>query len=119
MLGKLKDECEGKSPSEWLGLRPKMYSLEVGDSAKKTAKGVRKAFAQKHIHHADYRRCLLSDKREDKQQQATFNTIRSKKHVIQSLEISKVGLCAYDNKRYLLDDGITSYSYGHYKIACN
>jgi hypothetical protein len=35
----------------------------------------------------------------------------------QSLEIQKVGLCCYDNKRYLLDDGITSYSYGHYKIS--
>eukprot|EP01047_Picozoa_sp_COSAG01_P026495 COSAG01_NODE_1709_length_9424_cov_50.603968_8_plen_102_part_00 len=28
----------------------------------------------------------------------------------------KVGLCAYDNKRYLHQDGVSSYSYGHYKI---
>ena len=34
-----------------------------------------------------------------------------------ALEIQKVGLCAYDNKRYLLDDGIESYAYGHYRIA--
>ena len=119
VLGKFKDECDGKSPSEFIGLRPKMYSLQVGDSEKKTAKGVQRAYMKNRIHHADYKRCLMSEEREDKQQQATFNTIRSKKHVIQSLEISKVGLCAYDNKRYLLDDGITSYSYGHYKIACN
>ena len=48
---------------------------------------------------------------------AAFQTIRSDKHSISSLEIRKVGLCAFDNKRHLLDDGITSYSYGHYKIA--
>ena len=94
-----------------------MYSLQVGNTAKKTAKGVKSAYAQNCIHHADYRRCLISDERRDKQQLATFNTIRSKKHVVQSLEIQKVGLCAYDNKRYLLDDGIESYAYGHHKIG--
>ena len=33
-----------------------------------------------------------------------------------TMEMNKVGLCCYDNKRYILDDGITSYAYGHYKI---
>ena len=37
--------------------------------------------------------------------------------VIQSLEIQKVGLCCYDNKRFLLEDGIESLSYGHHKIG--
>ena len=117
VLGKFKDECEGKAPSDFIGLRPKMHSLKCGSDEKKTAKGVKRAFTQNHISHVDYRRCLISDERKDKQQLATFNTIRSKKHVVQSLEIQKVGLCAYDNKRYLLDDGIESHSYGHYKIA--
>jgi len=68
------------------------------------------------VTHADYRRCLLSDKKADKQQLACFNVIRSKQHNLSSYEINKVGLCAFDNKRYLLDDGITSYSYGHRRI---
>ena len=117
MLGKFKDECDGKAPSEFIGLRPKMYSLKCGSEEKKTAKGVKRAHVKNNIAHADYRRCLLSEERSNKQQIAKFNTIRSKSHRVQSLEISKVGLCAYDNKRYLLDDGITSYSYGHYKIS--
>eukprot|EP01043_Picozoa_sp_COSAG02_P039264 COSAG02_NODE_3089_length_7389_cov_85.781481_1_plen_562_part_00 len=95
----------------------KMYSLQCGKTEKKTAKGVQRAYVRNHIQHADYRRCLFSQKRSDKQQLAAFNTIRSKAHKIQTLEISKVGLCAYDNKRYLLDDGISSYAYGHHKIA--
>ena len=117
VLGKFKDECGGKSPSEFVGLRPKMYSLKIGSQEKKTAKGVKRAHVKSHIQHADYRRCLLSEQRSDKQQIAKFNTIRSKAHTVQSLEILKVGLCAYDNKRYLLDDGITSYSYGHHRIT--
>jgi hypothetical protein len=92
-------------------------SLKVGEGGEKKAKGVKRAFVKQHICHADYRRCLMSDKREDKQQKAKFNVMRSRRHINQSLEIQKVGLCCYDNKRYLLDDGITSYSYGHYKIA--
>ena len=37
-------------------------------------------------------------------------------HQVHSLEINKVGLCCYDNKRYLLDK-VNSLSYGHYKIG--
>ena len=118
VLGKFKDECEGKSPSEFIGLRPKMYSLKCGSDEKKTAKGIKTSYAKTHIKHADYRRCLLTDDpNHDPQQKAKFNVMRSKRHINQSLEIQKVGLCCYDNKRYLLDDGITSYSYGHYKIS--
>jgi hypothetical protein len=32
---------------------------------------------------------------------------------------TKVGLSCSNDKQYLLDDGITSYSYGHYKINEN
>lgn len=117
VVGKFKDECDGKSPKEFVGLRPKMYSLLVGDEAKKTAKGVKTAYMKNKLSHSDYSRCLKSTKRSDQQQLASFNNIRSTKHVVQSIEIQKVGLCCYDNKRYLLDDGITSYAYGHYKIS--
>ena len=117
VLGKFKDEMEGKSASSYIGLRPKMYSIKCGAEEKKTAKGVKRAHVKNNISHADYRRCLLSEERSDNQQIAKFNTIRSKSHQVQSLEISKVGLCCYDNKRFLLEDGIESYAYGHYKIA--
>ena len=116
VLGKFKDECDGKAPSEFVGLRPKMYSLLIGDKEKKTGKGIQRAFLKNNVTHAHYRRCLLSDDRVDQQQRAAFQTIRSNKHQVQSLEINKVGLCCYDNKRYLLDK-VNSLSYGHYKIA--
>ena len=76
-----------------------MYSMKCGSVEKKTAKGVKRSFAQSSIHHADYRRCLMSTERKDRQQLASFNTIRSRKHIVQSLEIQKVGLCCFDNIR--------------------
>ena len=33
------------------------------------------------------------------------------------MEMNKVSLSAYDDKRYILDNGISSYAYGHYQIA--
>ena len=116
MLGKFKDECNGKAPSEFAGLRPKMYSLKIPNAeTKKTAKAVKDS-AQKKITHEDYVRCLMSEKREDKQQRVKQSTIRPYKHVLYSIEQCRVGLCAYDNKRYLLGDGIESLSYGHHRI---
>jgi len=42
--------------------------------------------------------------------------IRSFDHSIYTVNVTKVSLSAYDDKRYILDDGVSSYAYGHYKI---
>ncbi len=42
--------------------------------------------------------------------------IQSKLHKLYTVEIDKRALCAYDDKRFLCSDGISSLSYGHYKI---
>eukprot|EP01050_Picozoa_sp_SAG11_P064907 SAG11_NODE_44946_length_149_cov_177.360000_1_plen_49_part_11 len=49
-----------------------MYSMLDGnsDKEKKTGKGIKKAYLKEHVSHADYRRCILSDKVEDQQQKA-------------------------------------------------
>ncbi len=45
-----------------------------------------------------------------------MKVIRSQKHRIYTMDINKVSLSAYDDKRWIKDDGISSFSYGHYKI---
>ena len=45
-----------------------------------------------------------------------MNNIRSKGHNIYSIETNKISLSSCDNKRYQLDDGVSSLAYGHYKI---
>ena len=117
VVGKFKDEGDGQIWSEFVGLRPKMYSASMHNGLeKKTGKGIKRDYLKKNVTHADYVRCIRSQVSKYQQQMATFNCIRSKKHQLSSYEITKVGLCCYDNKRHILNDGVTSLSYGHYKI---
>ena len=46
-----------------------------------------------------------------------MKTIRSEKHQLYSFEINKVSLGCFDDKRYVLNDGKSSYAYGHKKIS--
>ena len=55
-LGYFKDECSGVQPLEFVGLRSKMYSLQMPQdySDKMTAKGVKTSFVRKHIQHETF-----------------------------------------------------------------
>ena len=46
-----------------------------------------------------------------------MNFFKSSKHNVNTIQVNKVVLSAFDNKRYLLDDGITSYAFNHYKMC--
>ncbi|KAK3790228.1 hypothetical protein RRG08_027443 [Elysia crispata] len=55
VLGKMTDECAGRPIAEYIGLRPKMYSiLESNGNNTKKAKGVRKYVVKKQIRHKQY-----------------------------------------------------------------
>ncbi|KAG8182181.1 hypothetical protein JTE90_017132 [Oedothorax gibbosus] len=43
--------------------------------------------------------------------------IGSELHRVYSIQQTKRALSAYDDKRWLLEDGISSYAYGHYRIT--
>ena len=45
-----------------------------------------------------------------------MKTIRSYNHQIGSYELKKVSLSCFDDKRYIHEDSITSYAFGHHKI---
>ena len=96
-----------------LGLHSKMYSY-VKDNGKneKTAKGVRKYVIKKSITHENYKYCLFNRK----QMLHSVHTIRSQCHQIGSYQLNKISLSFFDDKRYILEDGITSYAYGHRNI---
>ena len=60
VLGKMKDKCTGRPIAEYVGLRPKMYSiLEAGGKNIKKAKGVKKNVVKKHIRHEQYKEALF------------------------------------------------------------
>ena len=113
VIGKFKDEAAGVPICEFVGLRSKMYSY-IKDNQKggKTAKGIKKNVIKKDIQHENYKETLFNNK----QMYHKMKTIRSESHQLGSYEINKVSLSCFDDKRYILDDGKTSYAYGHKDI---
>ena len=114
VIGKFKDEACGSPIIEFVGLKSKMYSY-VKDNNKevKTAKGNKKCIVKKDIKHEDYKNTLFNKM----QMHHKMKTIRSDKHQLNSYEINKVSLSCFDDKRYILEDGKSSYAYGHNKIS--
>lgn len=115
VVGKFKDECAGVAALEFVGLRAKMYSLKVTNNDKKpkmTAKGISRNFVKHHVRHQHYLHTLKTGH----VTRAKYYNFRSTNHRIRTVEINKVCLSAFDNKRYILDDGISTLAYGHYRI---
>ena len=113
VIGKFKDEAAGVPICEFVGLRSKMYSYMKDDlNGGKTAKGIKKGVIKNNITHENYKETLFNKK----QMLHKMKTIRSQNHQLGSYEINKVSLNCFDDKRYILEDGITSYAYGHYNI---
>ncbi|GET54115.1 hypothetical protein RIR_jg31686.t2 [Rhizophagus irregularis DAOM 181602=DAOM 197198] len=91
--GKFKDECNGAVIAEFIGLRPKMYSiLKVGDETTNPKHGIRKAkgvpskVVKKEFHHERYNKALFDPKHNDT---VTFRAIRSDRHAINVIKMSK------------------------------
>ena len=113
VIGKFKDEACGIPITEFIGLRSKMYSY-IKDNQKggKTAKGIKKNIIKNNIKHADYKEILFNNK----QIHHTMKTIRSSNHQLGSYELNKVSLSCFDDKRYIANNGIKSFAYGHHCI---
>ena len=113
VIGKMKDEAAGIPITEFVGLRSKMYSyMKDNQKGGKTAKGIKKGVIKKNINHCNYRDTLFNSE----QMMHKMKTIRSENHQLGSYEINKVSLSCFDDKRYIHEDGITSYAYGHKNI---
>ena len=112
VLGKFKSETGSVPPREFVGLRAKMYCLRVPNEKKQSkihAKGIKKSYLKKHVRHEQFLDVLKSHKSTS----STFRTFRSVNHVLQTVEIKKRCLNAFDDKRYILEDGVSTLVYGH------
>lgn len=110
-LGFFKDEVNGKIITEFIGLKPKMYTIKLDESLFKKAKGIPTHKVKKQITFDQYYNTLM----ENTKKYIKFNTIRSFNHQICSITCNKLGLSSFDNKRYWLDFK-SSVPYGHYSI---
>ena len=108
----MKDEFKGKIISEFIGLKSKMYSLvAVNNEETKNAKGVNKNVV-KDIRHREYID-ILFNKQMIKHK---MKRIQSKLHTIGTYNVCKISLSYFDDKRYILNDGISSLAYFHKDI---
>ena len=91
-----KDEMAGKHLEEFVGLKPKMYSIKYGDNQKLSAKGVSR-FAQTNLVHDIYKTVLSTTN------SIRINNIRigSTLHQLETISSSKISLSAFDDKRYI------------------
>ncbi|KAK3753831.1 hypothetical protein RRG08_006222 [Elysia crispata] len=110
VVGKMTDECAGRPIAEYIGLRPKMYSiLEANGGNMKKAKDVKKYVVKKHIRHNQYREALF--------EKTTFhhsmNVLRSERHRIYGQHLHKVSLSPFDSKRWIAENGVETLAYGH------
>ena len=122
VIFKFKDELHSLILEEFIGLRPKCYSLlfhgEVKDnivqhsrvSEKQVVKGTKKSVKKRFLTHEHFRQVitLLSTV------YIHQNVLKSKAHDIGTYHQTRVSLTGFDTKRYILD-GVNTLAHGHYR----
>ena len=113
---KMKDESNGVPIRAFAGLRAKMYCfLRADRGADATAKGIAKSEIAR-LKWANYEAALFGATADERKQEVSFSAIRSSNHQVSTLRLRKTGLCAYDDKRFVLDDNVHTLAHGHWRI---
>ena len=111
VLGKMKDEYGGTHVYEFIGLKSKMYSIrDVNKNEKSTHKGHNSLIKYEEFKDTHFNKKAIRHK---------MRGIKSKKHELVTYESNKRSLSDFDDKRYILSDGINTLPYGHKDIPKN
>ena len=104
----MKDEYGGVIICEFIGLKSKMYSIrDVNNHEKSVYNG----------HNSDIKYDEFKDTHSNKKViRHNMSGIKSINHTLVTYESNKISLSAFDDKRYILDDGINTLPYGHKDI---
>ena len=109
VLGKFKDEMKSLIITEFIGLKPKMYSFNYIDNNiilnKNTHKGIKESISLKHD---EYKRSLYKEELIYKE----FYNLQLNKQNIYLDKINKIALNPFESKRYWIDN-INSLPYGY------
>ena len=114
VIGLMKDELGGKIMTEFMALRPKLYSYKKLDGLEdKKCKGIKKCVVKKTLTFEDYKTCLFNDSTEYRFQLM----FRSRKHEIHTIEVNKVTLSRDDDKMISRKDGISTFARGQKDLS--
>ena len=109
VIGKFKDELNGKIMNEIVFLKSKAYSYTLSDSTeKKKLKGISKSVVNKEITFNNYKNCLFNTET----QMNKMYRLNSENHDMYINEVNKFSFNPFDDKRYICDDGKTTLPYG-------
>ena len=109
VLGKFKDELDGKVMTGFCAPRAKTYAFAWGeDKETKKAKGTKKCVIKKHLMLEDYKRSIFNNE-DIIRLQLRF---KSNHHNVYTEEINKVAISSNDDKRLQIFDRVTTYQYG-------
>ena len=111
VLGKMKDEYGGTPIYEFIGLRLKIYSIR---DVNKKGKSIHKVH-NSYISNGEYCETLFNKRiLRDK-----MTGIKSRKYKLFTYKNNKTSTSCFDDKRYILFDGINTLPYGHKDIPKN
>ena len=114
VIGLMKDELGGKIMTEFITLRPKLYSYKKLDGSEdKKCKGIKKCIVKKTLTFEDYKTCLFSDSTEYRSQLM----FRLAKHEVHTIEVNKATLNRDDDKRISRKDEISTFARGHKDLS--
>ena len=93
---------------EFIGLRSKKYSiLDANNNEKSTSKGHSAFIEFQEFYNTLFKKKILRH---------TMRGIKSKNHNLGTYETNKRSLSCFDDKRYILKNGINTLAYGHKDI---
>ena len=101
----MKDESEGKIIGEFVGLKSKMHSMKnIDGKESNTAKGVNIAADFNEFKDTLLNKKIIRHK---------MRKIQGKKHKMGTYKINKISLSVFDDKSFVLNDGIYALVYFH------
>ena len=116
VIGLMKGELGGAIMTEFVALRPKLYSFRKLDGTEdKKCKGIKKCVVKRTLSFEDYKNCLLNPTNESVYRSQLM--FRSKRPEVHTIEVNKVALNRNDDKRIAKKDGISTLARGH-KSLC-
>ena len=102
LFGKMKDEFGGVIVDEFVGLKSKIKSMKKIDGKESnTSKGVNIATEFNESKDVLFNKKIIRHK---------MRRTKIKKHKLGTYQIDKISLSCFDDKRYVLDDGIHTLS---------
>ena len=104
----MKDEFEGKIIDEFVGLKSKMHSMKnIDGKESNTAKGVNIVTDFNEFKDTLFNKKIIRHK---------MRIIQGKKRKMGTYETNKISLSCFDDKRFVLNDGIHTLAYFHKDI---